>query len=250
MPKTIRGPSAKSLLKLTWEYPVYTAPKEDRAGQTVAAKQQKALPREQALAFIAGKDPRPLLVLRECKTCNGTDDALLSRGNVDNERTFLLSRWFHCVKLPVDVLQPEHPFHNLFDSKDPEHMFIGTADGALHLALESERSRVELWDTMMTVLKASYAAQAESLVRKMEKTIDEFDRVDDRLDALEQEVDKILETEGPDSRKLKKVKDELAAAQKQRDTLFRAIDQATAELKLKKAETAKDQASAVAPKGS
>jgi hypothetical protein len=248
VPTTIRGPSSKSLLKLTWDYPVYKEPEQKSEG-TVAAKMRRALSREDALAYIAGKDPRPLLVLRECKTCNGTDDALLSRGNVDNERTFLLSRWFHCVKLPVDVLQKDHPFHNLFDDSDPEHMFLGTADGSMHLALESERSRVELWDTMMTVLKASYTREPEVTVKRMVKVIDDFDRVDERIVALEQKIDGILETDGPESKKLKKIHDELAAAQKERTELFRAIDLATAELKLKKAKEAAESTVTAPAKG-
>ncbi len=181
-----------------------------------------------------------MLVLRECKTCNGTDDALLSRGKVDNERTFLLSRWFHCVKLPVDVLEKDHPFHNLFDDKDPEHMFLGTADGSVRKALESERSRVELWDTMTAVLRASYTKEPEPTVKKMQKLIDEFDRVDTQFLAAEKRIDDLLESEGPDSKKLKKAKDELEAARKQKDEVFRSLDQATAELKLRKAEAKAD----------
>lgn len=203
-------------------------------GRSKAAAAKRALSREEALAYIAGKDPRPLLVLRECKTCNGTDDALLSRGKVDNERTFLLSRWFHCVKLPVDVLEKDHPFHNLFDEKDPEHMFLGTADGSVRKALESERSRVELWDAMTEVLRGSYQKEPESTVKKMQKLIDEFDRADEQLLAAEKRIDALLESEGPDSKKLKKAKDELDSARKQRDEVFRSLDQATAELKLRK----------------
>lgn len=240
----MRGTSARTVLKLGWDYPVYKAPAAASTGDTASQAVRRALSREDALAYIAGKDPRPLLVLRECKTCNGTDDALLSRGDVDNEKTFLLSRWFHCVKLPVDVLEKDHPFRNLFDAKDAEHMFLGTPDGAVHIALESERSRVELWGAMMTTLKASYASNPEAVLRKMERTIDDFDLVDQRFDALEQRIDQLLETEGPDSRKLKKVQDELAAVRKERDALFQTLDNATAELKLKKPATDK-----AAPKG-
>jgi hypothetical protein len=222
------------VLKLTWEYPTYVAPKTANNGRTTAESARRALTREEALAYIAGKDPRPLLVLRECKTCNGTDDALLSRGKVDNERTFLLSRWFHCVKLPVDVMEKDHPFHNLFDDKNPEHMFLGTIDGSVRKTLESERSRVELWDTMTAVLKASYLKEPEATVKKMQKLIDEFDRVDGELTDAEKRIDEILEKEGPDSRKLKKLKEELEVARKQRDEVFRSLDLATAELKLKK----------------
>jgi hypothetical protein len=224
------------VLKLIWEYPSYKAPVEEVApGQTVAAKTRKALPRIDALAYIAGTDRRPLLVLRECKRCNGTDDALLSRGVVDNEKTFLLARWFHCVKLPVDVMEKDHPFHNLFADENPEHMFLCSADGSVRLSLESERSRVELWGAMTEILKATYATQPDTVVRKMEKTIDEFDRVDQKVTVIERRIDELLETEGTDAKKLKKVREDLAQAQAERDQLFRALDQATVELKLKKA---------------
>jgi len=233
-PKIVRGPSAKTLLKLTWEYPVYEAPEEVAEGPTFEAKRRAALPAAEALAYIAKDDRRPLLVLRECKVCNGTDDALLSRGNVDNEKTFLLSRWFHCVKLPVDVLQKDHPFHGLFRDTDPEHMFMCAADGSERIPMESERSRTELWDSMTKVLAATYAKEPDPEVRKMEKAINRFDLVDGTIAGLEQRKDEILEEEGPDSRKLKKLEAELLEARKERDGLFRAIDQATVELKLKK----------------
>jgi hypothetical protein len=234
IPKVVRGRSAKTVLKLGWEYPAYVEPKVDKEGQSVAAKLRRALPRAEAIAYISANDPRPLLVLRECKVCNGTDDALLSRGNVDNERTFLLSRWFHCVKLPVAVMEKDHPFHNLFADENPEHMFLCSADGSVRVPMESERSRVELWNAMTTVLKATYAKEPEDVVKRMAKTIDDFDMADQKIDTLEQKIDQLLETEGPDSRKLKKVREELGVAQKQRDELFRAIEVATAELKLKK----------------
>jgi hypothetical protein len=233
-PKSTRGASAKTLLKLGWEYPTYVAPGvADDSGKTVAPKVREALSREAALTYIARDDLRPLLVLRECKTCNGTDDALLSRANVDNEKTFLLSRWFHCVKLPVDVMQKDHPFHNLFADENPEHMFLCTADGTLRVPLESERSRVELWDAMSKVLKASYASEPEAAIRKMERAIDAFDEFDSTIAMLEKRADEALETEGPDSKKFKKAKDEVTAARKERDALFKVIDQATSELRLK-----------------
>ncbi len=230
----MRGPSAKTLLRLGWDYPVWTPPEADPQDHTFVAEKARALPAEEALAYIAGKDPRPLLVLRECKVCNGTDDALLSRANVDNEKTFLLSRWFHCVKLPVDVLLEDNPFHNLFAKQNPEHMFMSSADGSTRIALESERSRTELWAAMMQVLKASYTKSPDGQIRKMEMVIDEFDVTDGRVAELEQRVGEILETEGRDSRKLKKAKDELEDAQKKREGLFQAIEDATAELKLRK----------------
>ena len=79
----IRGPSAQTILTLDWDYAVYEAPTKDADGRTVAQRKKEALSVEAALAYLAGDDPRPLLVLRECKVCNGTDDALLSTGDLD-----------------------------------------------------------------------------------------------------------------------------------------------------------------------
>lgn len=237
MPKVIRGPSARSILKLQWEYPSYVEDVEDADGRTAAKRARRALSREDALKYIAGKDPRPLLILRECKTCNGTDDALLSRGVVDNEKTFLLARWFHCVKLPVAVLEPDHPFHNLFDEKDPEHMFLCAANGSSRLGLESERSRVELWGAMNQVLVANYQQGPEDVVKRMVKAIDRFDQVDTRVAELEKKLDKILETDGAESKKLKKVQEEILAAKQERAELFALIEKSTGELKLRVAAT-------------
>lgn len=233
IPKIPRGPSARSVLKLAWEYPTYVESAEAAAGQTAAKRASRALSREEALKYIAGDDPRPLLILRECKTCNGTDDALLSRGVVDNEKTFLLARWFRCIKLPVAVLEKDHPFHNLFDEKDPEHMFVCSADGSWREGMESERSRSELWNVMTRVLAANYDKAPEDMVKRMHKTIDAFDAEDIKVVELEKKIDKLLETDGPESKKLAKAQEELAESKVKRAELFAQLDKLTGELKLR-----------------
>ena len=124
---TPRGPTTKSLLQMKWDYPVYrdSTPKSD----ATTVKLRKALSFDEALRYVSGSDPRPLLVLRECKTCNKTDNALLKAGASDNEKTILYSRWFHCVKLPVDVIQDDHPFNALFKDNNAPHFFVATRDG-------------------------------------------------------------------------------------------------------------------------
>jgi hypothetical protein len=219
------------VLTLDWDHPVYVAP-ERHDGPTVAPAVRRALPADQALEFLADKDPRPLLVLRECVNCNGTDEALLSREKVDNERTFILSRWFHCVRLPVDVLEENHPLHALFVGEDAPHMFMCAADGSSMMPLEAERSRVELWSSMSSVLRTTYAGDPEKLVRKIESTLDDIDLADVRISTAEQRIDELLETEGPSSPKMKKAQQEFENARKQRDGLLQGIDKATAELEL------------------
>ena len=207
----------------------------------MAKRAKRALTEEEALAYIAGDDLRPLLVLRECKVCNGTDDALLSREDMDNEKIFLLSRWFHCVKLPVGVLEEDHPFHNLcLPADDAPHMFMAASDGSHRVNLESDKSRLELRRSMGAVLKSQYKKGPDNQIKAMAKSIDKFDVVDEKIEQLVRDIDRAIEKDGPGSRKLKKLQPRLAKAKGERQKLFREIDQATAVLKLRAREEAKE----------
>ncbi len=224
-PKTQRGETAKKLLKLDWNYPTYEE-RVEQSGRSVASRVRKALPREDALKYIAGDDPRPLLLLRECLVCNGTDKALLSEG-VDNERTFLLARWFRCVKLPADVLQADHPFRSLFDGKDPEHLFLSAADGSGKIPLESERSRTELWTHMTNVLEQHYASDMKRELDQALKLLDGLDDLDQRAQSCKFDISRALEKDGPDSKKIVKAKAKLEQIENERVALLDIVDKAT-----------------------
>jgi len=229
----VRGPTTKSTLTLKWSYPVY-APPEVKSTGTVAKPVRHALSANEALAFIAGNDARPLLVLRECLVCNGTDDALLTRG-VDNEKTLLLSRWFHCVKLPPDVTNPDHPFHSLFDSKDPEHLFVAAYDGSERVPLESDTSRTELWSAMTTVLTSQYKKDPAVSLKQIAQVLDKLDILDIRMGDLASRQNELLESEGPGSKKLAKVRTDIEETRKELNDLLAQINKAT-DLKLKVAQ--------------
>jgi len=205
---------------------VYVPPEEPQAKHSTAKKKRKALSREDAFKVIAGNDPRPLLVLRECKVCNGTDDALL-KGGIDNERTFLLSRWFHCVKLPVDVLEEDHPFHTLFTQDDPEHLFVCSTDGANHDPLEADTSRTKLLKSMKGLLSEEYKRKPDSAVKKIATILDKLDVVDSRLLELIKSREATLEEDGPKSRKLTKLVKKIDKAEAERDELKNEIVEAT-----------------------
>ena len=176
---------------------------------------QRALPLEEAFAYLAGDDPRPLLVLRECLVCNGTDEALLG-AEADNEKTILLTRWFHCVKLPVDVmLKEDHPFHALFDGKSPPHLFVCDANGENLTPLESERSRTELWDVLGSALKRNYKKDARKSLKQLAKLLDRYDVLDEQIAELEQKFENTIETKGPKSSKLTKIKKDLEKRKQQ-----------------------------------
>lgn len=182
--------------------------------RTRAVQARKALSREEAVAAIAGDDPRPLLVLRECFTCSGTDDALLTR-QADNERTLLMSRWFHCVKLPPDVLAADHPFRALFADENPGHLFVARADGAERMDLDGQQSRTELWKIMGARLKGDYESSFEPSLKKLLRILEDYDKVDQAIGIAKEAIDKALE-DGKSDSKRKKLENELAELEEQK----------------------------------
>lgn len=194
-------------LQIQWDHPVPPKPKVDP--HSTFAIPRRALPLEEALAVIRGNDPRPLLVVRECVRCTGTEDALLKRME-DNERTFLMSRWFHCVKLPPAVIEPEHAFHNLFAGEKPSHLFISRADGSLRHDLSGVHSQVELWRTMRTMLASEYSGDPDKALLKLAKILDSFDELDQRILDLQRRVERAAEKPGTGREDLAKLKTELA----------------------------------------
>lgn len=216
-----------------WDFPVYQATEEPRQDGTSVRAARTALPRAEALRCVAGTDARPLLVLRECARCNKTDDALLTPG-WDNERVLFLSRWFHCVKLPIDVVQPEHPFHALFPGDESEHLFLSTRDGALKIPLESSTSRVELCSSMSKVLAAAYAKDPSPLFKELHALGDRLDVLDQHAKELEAKKAELMETAGKngDKQKLAKLEAEIASTKKDIGTAIAGFEKlARVELK-------------------
>jgi hypothetical protein len=223
----VRGQSAKGVLKMNWDFALYKPEeKPQTGGGTTARSLRKALTHEFAFKNLAGTDPRPLLVLRECEVCNGTDDALLSK-SADNEKIFLLASYFHCIKLPIDVLQKDHPFYELFDHEDPEHFFVSMPDGSMKLMLENQTSRTELWDAMGKVLSASYQEDPQLAVKRVQQSLDRMDVLDIKALELRAKRNEILETEGEGSKKLAKVDLEIAEVVQELEQLKAGIAKAS-----------------------
>jgi hypothetical protein len=197
------------MMKLTWDYPVYAATEGPRSDKTEVKALRSALPREEALKYIAGNDPRPLLVVRECNECNKTDDALLTPGT-DNEKTLIYSRWFHCVKLPVDVSKEDHPFHSLFPLADAEHLFVSLPDGSFRAALESDTSRTELHNSMNRVLSEAYASSPTDALKGIQTHMDRIDAQHQKIAELEIKVGELMERPSVDKAKVKAVQDDIA----------------------------------------
>ena len=211
-----REPTASQILHVSWDFG--SAPRSTWAEQP--------LPASEALAALAGDDPRPLLVLRECENCAGTDDAFLER-ELDNERTILLGRWFHAVKLGADVLDEKHPFHALFAGGQPAHLFVATRDGRTRRDMDGAQSQARLWSAMLDVLRKSYCKDPQAGVTAMLRLLDRLDESDRRLAGLDERLQQARAAGGAASPGLRSVQAAIDTANAERERLVeqgRTID--------------------------
>ena len=222
---------------MEWTYPVYkpTTPARKAGEQTVAQEVERALPVEQAYLLIADGDKRPLLIMRECELCKGTDHAVMSR-TLDNEQTVLLTHWFRCVKLPPNVLTEKHPFYNLFkkgeDEKKVPHLFFADPNGDNKVALPGDQAQSELWKVMFTYLDRCYGDNAKVAIKQLRKVLGQYDKLDAEEDLIRSRIDKEIEKNGPKSKKLKKFDKDLDDCAKEREQL-RKLEQELRDLALK-----------------
>lgn len=200
---------------MDWDYPASLLLEERDDGPTRSAARMYALEVGEAVARLAGDDPRPLLVVRECNQCKGTDDALLAR-NLDNEKTLLLSRWFHCVKLKHHVLESDHSFSKLFEGPRPPHLFLCLPDGSNMTPLPGDQNQRELWESMDKVLHLSYERDAMKASKELIKLLSTYDHLDSMEDMYREQLDYEIERRGPDSSKARRLRDKLAEVAKEK----------------------------------
>lgn len=214
MPITLtRSNASKRRLKIDWDHPV---PPVREGNKTAAAG---PMPRAEAIAHLWDKDDgRPLLVLRECNLCKGSDGALLSRSLV-NDKTMLLTKWFRTVKMPAHIAERRHPFHNVFAGYDfgkkVPHFFLLAHKDAQPVAFTGAQTQSKLWKGMYKVLEQRYAKNPKRNVKKWLMLLDRFDTIDGQRAELKEQLLAIRATKGPDSSKAKKIEKRLADLDKQ-----------------------------------
>lgn len=196
---------------------------------------ERALPLAQAYELVTDGDKRPVLILRECERCKGTDHAFLSR-TLDNEQTVLLAHWFRCVKLPPNVLTENHPFYNLFLREKPgdrvPHLFFVDPDGANKAELPGDQPQTELWKVMFGYLERCYDESAKEALKELRQLLSQFDKLDAEEQLIKGKLDKEIEKNGPNSPKGNKLRGELDEVAKDREKLV-AREKELRELSLK-----------------
>jgi len=179
---------------------------------------EEVLDLQSILDEIRGKDPRPMIVLRDCDSCKGRDDALLSK-TLGNEKTLLLTQWFHCIKLDRRVLEKNHPYHLLFAGSHPPHLFLMSWDGSLRYDLNGKQSQKKLWMTMKKVLKADYKKDALAATRNWLRLLNHFDLLDSQEKSLSAQIDRLLGKKGK-AKKIKALEAKIAKVKKEREATF------------------------------
>lgn len=188
------GVTAQGLLQIAWDYAVFEGPKQTSATQALPLPMTP----EAAIAQLAGNDNRPLLVLRECRACRGTDLALLRTDAVANERTLLLTRFFHCVRLPASVVEPTHAFSRLFSGHT--HLFLCDSDGSDRIDFSGSLSQSELIQTMRKAIDRNNDIDATGALNALQQALAQLDRVDAQEADTRLAIDKELDHRGDRTR--------------------------------------------------
>ncbi len=207
-----RGRTSAGVLKIRWEYPVPAESESGRAGDA-------------ALAAVRSDDKRPLLVVRECRACKGTDDAVLSR-TANDEYIQTMARWFRCVKLPDHVLEETHPFRELFatEGSGPPHVFVMSADGERRIDLAGSYQATDVRDAMVAVLEHDYRGKPQKTARKLVSMLSDFDELDAKKKRINRKLDRALESEAATDRLVASLRRDLRDVSDKRKNALREYD--------------------------
>ena len=193
-------------------------PKADGGERTRAAG---PLPLSAALDLLwEGDDGRPLLVLRECTSCEGTDAALLSR-SLKNDKTMLLTKWFRTVRLPAHITESGHPFHMVFRGyrtfdKGWPHFFLLADKGSRPVVFDGKQTQSKLWKGMYGVLEQRYGKNPERAVKKWLSLLDRYDALDAQRSQLRDQLLAERADKGANSSRAKKLAKKLAETEKEK----------------------------------
>lgn len=187
------GHTVQGLLQIAWDHAVFAAPRQTSGTQALPGPMTP----EAAIAYIAGSDKRPLLVLRECAGCRGTDLALL-RTDASNERTLLLTRFFHCVRLPANAAAEGHAFSRLLTGHN--HLLLCDSDGSDRVDFSGSQSQSELIQTMRKAIERNHGIDATGALNELQKALAQMDRIDAQEADTMLAIDKALDQRGGTAR--------------------------------------------------
>ena len=208
--------TSRKRLEIEWDHPVWVTQALLPAGGGQTAAVAEPPDQRGAFRFLAGDDPRPLLVLRECRVCKGSDAALL-RADLDNDKTLLLTKWFHCVKLGADVVREDHPLRVVFPGKQPPHLLLATRDGSEIVTFSGAQGQSDLWAGMYKLLRRVYAGDPEARVKEWQRLLARFDHLDTMRGTIEDRIQREHETRGGSTALARSLESDLSSVKRQMD---------------------------------
>jgi hypothetical protein len=207
--------SALGELRIEWDFPSFA---KEQEGITVAPAVGSALPAAEALRVLAGDDRRPLLLLRECWMCQGSEGALLDVKQA-NEKTLLFARWFHCIRFDDSVRHETHACHLLFKENAMPHLLLCEANGNTMTPLDGKRPQSALWSAMRKVLRQAYTKDPDQAVRELFKVLGEHDHLDSMEAEVAARLQKTLEQQPRQSNAVRDLEAQIARLSEQRAEL-------------------------------
>lgn len=204
-----RERSARARLTWDWDYAkvVQVVAAQD---DTVAAPRSHALAFDEAIARVAGDDRRPLLVLRECYLCGSDEESDIGR-KLLNEKTTILARWFHCVRVSDAVRAPSHPLHSLFAGERSPHLVLCASDGSRFTTVFGEEPLSSVWQKMRGLLQDAYEGDVHEATSALLQSLSRFDYVDSMEAELGTRLDAAERAAARDGNKVDKLREQLAA---------------------------------------
>lgn len=208
--------NALDRLRVDWSYLDLQPVRPE--GDTAARARSAALPGPEMLALLAGTDPRPLLILRECPQCQGSEAALLDAER-SNEKTLLLARWFRCIRLDDSVRHETHPCRVLFEEYGMPHLLLWSPNAERAEPLDGSRSQSLLWSAMRKVLRQSYTKDPDAAVSEMFKILAAFDHLDSMESEVSARLQAALDEVASTSARVQALEAELTKLRAERDKL-------------------------------
>jgi len=187
--------TSQSRLQILWE----RAPDESFAGVVTLAD---------AIEFMARRSGgKPVLINRETEQ-RDAKVAKLYQEALASERFSLASRWFHCVKVGDEVLDEQHPLHQLFAGRNPSALVMLSPDGKKQLSFLGTTQQLVKWTPIASLLEASYKKDPTTAVKGLEKLLCTFDMIDGKQTELNAQLERAQKK--PDENKIAAIKQKLA----------------------------------------
>jgi hypothetical protein len=200
--------TSKSLLSINWN------------GAAPSFAEQVAN-RAAAIDELANGDPRPLLIqlqlTPESDKADQDVEPLLTAA-LKSERFQLASKWFNCVTVDESVLEKTHPYHSLFDGRNPGRLVLASRDGSKVVDFLGTGQQRVSWSSIASVLRKDYKKDPTSAVKGMERLLSKFDALDNQRKELNAQLERYTKKNQQD--KMKAYEKKIAANEKERTALL------------------------------